>query len=107
MRYNPKIFIYQDLIGEEIYAKSKSNPNWVEFRKLGVVMDETKHTLCIQNMAQSSQVRKYVKDQYIFQCWLPQADGSKFLLEFDGSKIDLNPENRIKQLKKKKWRKLH
>ena len=125
MRYKPEIFIYLDLIGMDLYAKSKSNSTWQDFRKIGSVIDETKHTLRLQETiptltttaaapttaaatAPAPTIRKtYIKQHYIFQTWLPQEDGTTKLLQFDGAKIVGNPENRIKLIRKKYRRKLH
>lgn len=104
MRFNPEIFIYIDQIGLNLYGKHKYNKNWTEFRELGKVIDETKHTLVIQN---STSTKTYIKNQYIFRSWLPQMDQSKKLIEYDGQKIVGNPENRIKLIRKKHRRKLH
>jgi len=101
-RYNPKYFIYQDLIGVQIYAKNKFI-EWWEFKFIGTVVDETKNTLLVEN---DNHVKQYVKDQYIFQCWLPQQDGSLKLLQFEGKKIVGRPENRIKLIRKTR-RKYH
>jgi RNase P/RNase MRP subunit p29 len=102
-RYNPKYFVYQDLIGMTLYAKNKFNPNWTEFRLIGCVMDETRNTLLVQS---EFGYQKYIKNQYIFQVWLPQASGIAKLLQFDGQKLVGRPENRIKQIRKNR-RKFH
>jgi len=97
MRYNLKHFLYIDLIGVFLYGKHKFNPTFDQFQELGIVVDESKHTLLIQKGPES---KTYIKNQYVFQCWLPQPDGTKKLLEFDGEKIVGNPENRIKNIRK-------
>ena len=104
MRYKPQFVLYTDLIGMEIYARSKSNPTWCEFYSLGECVDETKNTLHCRT--QSGQ-KIYIKSQFIFQIWLPQDSGEKILLEFDGSKIVGNPEQRIKLIRKKIRKKMH
>ena len=104
MRNNPELFIYADLIGVELYAKSKSNPTWPEFIYLGECIDETKFTLHIRS---KSTTKVYVKDQYLFQSWLPQPDGSRVLLQFDGAKLVGAPEQRIKLIRKKQHKKFH
>jgi len=107
-RFKPEIFIYLDLIGMDLYAKSKTNSTWPDFRKIGQVIDETKHTLRVQEAIPAiSTIKTYIKQNYIFQTWLPQEDGTTKLLQFDGDKITGNPENRIKLIRKKYRRKLH
>jgi RNase P/RNase MRP subunit p29 len=87
-----------DLIGVELYAKSKTNPTWATFKEIGTVIDETKNTLIMQH---SDDIKTYIKSQYIFHVKIPPTDGSNNMLEFDGNKIIGNPENRIKKMKKK------
>ncbi|MHA1719351.1 MAG: ribonuclease P protein subunit [Promethearchaeota archaeon] len=99
-----KTFIYLDFIGIELYAKNKKNPNWSEFKFIGTVIDETKHTLRVKNENQS---KIYIKNQYIFRSWADQPDGTRKMIEFDGNKIEGRPENRIKLIRKKNRRKLH
>ena len=109
LRFRKKeIFIYLDLIGIDLYAKSKTNSTWQDFRKIGQVIDDTKHTLRVQETTPAtSTIKTYIKQNYIFQTWLPQEDGSTKLIQFDGDKIVGNPENRIKLIRKKYRRKLH
>ena len=107
-RFKPEIFIYLDLIGMDLYAQSKSNSTWPDFRKIGTVIDETKYTLRVQETTPAtSTIKTYIKQNYLFQTWLPQEDGTTKLLQFDGDKIKGNPENRIKLIRKKYRRKLH
>ena len=107
-RFKPEIFIYLDLIGMDLYAKSKTNSTWQDFRKIGQVIDETKHTLRVQETTPAtSKINTYIKQNYSFQTGLPQEDGSTKLIQFDGVKIVGNPENRIKLIRKKYRRKLH
>ncbi|WP_371802795.1 ribonuclease P protein subunit [Candidatus Lokiarchaeum ossiferum] len=103
-RFRPEIFVYLDQIGLNLYGKHKYNTTWADFRLLGNVIDETKFTLVIQD---SSSTKTYIKNQYIFRCWLPQSNGIKKLIQYDGDKIVGNPENRIKLIRKKHRRKLH
>ncbi|WP_457558099.1 ribonuclease P protein subunit [Candidatus Harpocratesius sp.] len=104
MRNNPEWFIYLDLIGVELDAKHKTNPNWKEFKFIGKCIDETKNTVIIQ---QHQSTKIFVKKEYIFRVWLPQDDGSKIQLEFDGIKIVGKPEQRIKLIRKKLHKKYH
>jgi RNase P/RNase MRP subunit p29 len=103
LRYNPKYFVYEDLIGMTIYAKSKYISTWTDFVLIGTVADETKNMLLVQS---ESGYKKYIKNQYLFQVWLPQSTGMAKLLQFDGQKIVGRPENRIKQIRKNR-RKFH
>ena len=100
-----------DLIEVELYARSKTNSTWQDFRKIGLVIDETKHTLRAQETTPAppatATIKTYIKQNYLFQTWLPQEDGTTKLLQFDGDKIKGNPENRIKLIRKKYRRKLH
>lgn len=103
MKSKARELVYTDLIGREMYAKHKSLPTWREFLHLGVVIDETKHTLRIRS---DGKIRTFVKNQYIFQCWIVDG-GQEFLVEFDGNKIHGRPEQRIKLIRKKFRSKLH
>ncbi len=104
MRFKPEIFVNLDQIGLNLHAKHKYNKTWSEFQEIGKVIDETKNMLVVQN---STSTKKYIKDQYIFRCWMPQENGIEKLLEYNGNKIVGNPENRIKLIRKKYRRKLH
>ena len=97
----PELFIYQDLIGVKLDAKHKQNSTAQSFRNIGTVIDETKNTLLVQN---GTTIKRYVKTQQIFRCWLTQPNGTQILLEFDGIKILGNPENRIKKIRKNRRR---
>lgn len=107
MKFNqndPRFIIYLDLIGRELDAKHKTNPKWSTFRKLGTVLNETRNTLFVKN---SHQIKQYVKDHFIFRCWLLQPHGIAKCVEFDGNKVIGKPEQRIKKLRKINRRKLH
>jgi RNase P/RNase MRP subunit p29 len=97
MKSNAKTFIYQDMIGVILYAKHKYNPTWTEFRIIGKVVDETKFTLVVQN---GQGIRIFIKNQYLFQSWIPAGSGQIQLIQFDGTKLVGLPEVRIKNLKK-------
>jgi len=97
-RNNPKYFINQDLIGVKLNAQHKHNHTWVGFKSLGTVIDETKYMVVVES--NSGEIKKYIKDQYIFQSELSQPDGSTLVLQFDGEKIVGRPEQRIKQIRK-------
>ena len=107
MKFKPnqlKYFIYLDLIGSEVYAKSKTDPEWNDFQFIGEVVEDTKYTLSIQK---NDTIKQYIKQNYIFRSWIVQTDDVSQLLEFDGSKIIGNPEQRIKKIRKKTRRRLH
>ncbi len=104
MRNNPELFTYLDLIGVELYAKNKSNPTWSDFRPIGMCVSESKYTL---KMEQHGSPKIFIKKEYQFRVWLPQDDGSKILVEFDGNKIVGRPEQRIKLIRKKLHKKYH
>ena len=67
MRSNPKYFIYQDLIGVKLYAKNKFNITWSEYKDIGLVIDETKNTLLLQ---QGTEIKRYIKNHFIFFCFI-------------------------------------
>lgn len=107
MKFNqndPNIFIYLDLIGRELYAKNKTQPNWTEFKFIGTVCNETKNSLFLKS---HGEIKQYIKDHFIFRCNLSQPEGIIKVLEFDGTKILGRPEQRIKKIKKINRRKLH
>ena len=111
MKFNqndPKYFLYLDLIGRELYGKSKQNSKWTDFRKIGIIVDETKNTVKLkENIATGCTIKQYIKDHFIFRCWLPQQEEDSYCVEFDGQKILGRPGQRIKKIRKKHWRKLH
>lgn len=90
-----KYLIYHDLIGFEVFLRHKSKSNESEFQNKGIIIDETKNLVIIQN---ENQVKKYIKKDFIFRFKL-----NNDLLEVDGSEIVGKPENRLRTLKKKKW----
>ncbi|MFW9948882.1 MAG: ribonuclease P protein subunit [Candidatus Thorarchaeota archaeon] len=90
-----KYLIYHDLIGFEVEARLKSKPNNNEFKKVGVVIDDTQNMLISEK---NKIIKKYIKKDYIFRFKLK--DGT---LEVNGAKIVGIPENRLRSLKKKKW----
>ncbi len=101
MNINPKYLIYHDLIGLDIYAKLKSKSNDIEeFIHIGLVIDDTKNMLITKK---EKEIKNYIKKKYIFQIELPKnIDDEQYILEIDGNKIIGRPENRLRNLKKKK-----
>ena len=92
---NPKYLIYHDLIGFQAYLKPKFKSKESEFQNKGIIIDETRNLVIIQN---KNQIKKYIKKDFIFRFTINTG-----LLEVDGSKIVGKPENRLRSLKKKKW----
>ncbi|TFG16879.1 MAG: ribonuclease P protein subunit [Promethearchaeota archaeon] len=92
---SPRYLIYHDLIGFEVFLKRKSKSKESKFLRKGIIIDETKNLVIIQN---ENQNKKYIKKDYTFRFKL-----NNDLLEVDGSKIVGKPENRLRSLKKKKW----
>ena len=88
--------IYHDLIGFKVYAKRKSKPLQSDFIEIGVVMDDT-HNMFITK--KDNQLKKYIKKDHVFRFALQEC-----MLEVDGEKVVGNPENRLRSLKKKNWR---
>ena len=99
---NPKFLIYHDLIGIFAYAKPKSKSNEKQFLPIGVVIDETRDMLIIEN---ATNVKRYIKKDYIFRFKIPNYlnEGEEYYLEVQGNKIVGLPVNRLRSLKKKRW----
>ena len=95
MMISPKYLIYHDLIGFEVKARLKSKSKDTEFSDVGVVIDDTQNML----ITEKNNVRKkFIKKDYDFRFKLNNGT-----LEVNGTKILGNPENRLRNLKKKKW----
>ncbi|SRR6056297_2013283 len=104
MKSNIKYITNLDLIGKEISAKHKYNKKtWKDYQNIGIVIDETKNMLITKK---HKKIKKYVKIQYKFRCWVPLSDQKRILIEFDGKNIQGTPAERIKKIKKPR-RKLH
>lgn len=96
---NPKFLIYHDLIGLSADAKAKQKRH-SDFSHIGVVIDDTENMLITKK---GTHTKKYVKKDYIFRFQLPtKNNGTHDLLEVDGSKIVGRPENRLRNLKRKR-----
>ena len=90
---DPKYIVYHDLIGFKVRVKPKKKKG--EFTDSGIIIDETKNLLIVEN---DNKTKKYVKKEYQFRLLF---EGG--MLEVDGNKIIGIPENRLRNLKKKKW----
>ncbi|MFX1257591.1 MAG: ribonuclease P protein subunit [Promethearchaeota archaeon] len=101
MKVNPKYLIYHDLIGLEGYAKLKSKSLDRKFSEIGIVIDESKNILITEK---NKKIKKYIKKDYIFRFKLPNEnnDEEKSLLEVNGTKVVGRPENRLRNLKRKR-----
>ena len=89
---NPNYVIYHDLIGFKVFIKRKSKSS--EFKDIGTVINETKNMIITEK---DNQIKKYIKKDHIFR--LSMED---ITVEFDGLKILGTPENRLRNLKKKR-----
>jgi RNase P/RNase MRP subunit p29 len=95
MMISPKYLIYHDLIGFEVKARLKSKSKDTDFLDIGVVIDDTQNML----ITEKNNVRKkFIKKDYEFRFKLNNGT-----LEVNGTKILGIPENRLRNLKKKKW----
>ena len=99
MKINPKYLIYHDLIGFHIYAKNKSKPIDSQFADIGTVVDDSKSMLITEK---NNIIKKYIKKDHIFRIDI-QNDEEKKILEVNGEKIVGRPENRLRNLRKKRW----
>lgn len=103
MKANPKYIIYHDLIGFYAHAKlySKKNKN-KNFKDIGMVIDDTKNMLITEK---NKVTKKYIKKDHIFRFKLPNEENKnkEYMLEVKGTKIVGRPENRLRNLRKKRW----
>ena len=95
MNINPEYLIYHDLIGIYAYAKSISKEN--NFIEIGEVIDESKNILITEK---NKQIKKYIKKNYIFRFKISHENND--LLEVSGTKLVGRPENRLRNLRKKR-----
>ena len=94
MNINPKYLIYHDLIGLNAFA---SKPKEKIFSDIGVVIDESKNMLITEK---NKTIKKYVKKDYIFRFRFSNENHD--ILEVLGTKIVGRPENRLRNLRKKR-----
>jgi RNase P/RNase MRP subunit p29 len=101
MNLNPKYLIYHDLIGLDVFGKEKSKSKVIKFSDFGKVIDESKNMLITEK---NRLVKKYIKKDHIFRFNLPNFEDDKenYLIEVNGLKIVGLPENRLRNLKKKR-----
>jgi len=100
MKMNPKYLIYHDLIGIRALALRNDKLKSGNFMDIGTVVDETKNMLITKN---NNKKKLYIKKNHIFRFILPKNDGKPIILEVEGRKIVGRPEDRIKDIKKRRW----
>ncbi|TFG04567.1 MAG: hypothetical protein EU539_10575 [Promethearchaeota archaeon] len=102
MKVNPKHLIHHDLIGIRAQAKTKSNSKNKQFKDIGTIIDDTKNMLIVQK---ENLVKKYIKKDHVFRFKIFQENNTdhEYLLEVEGTKIVGRPENRLRNLSRKRW----
>lgn len=105
----PDNLVFHELIGLPVRARQKSGkkkrrkrkcpPHSQTYRTTGTVVDETKHLLVIETYEQHEE-KKFIKVRNMFRFTLP--DGS--VVEVDGDRIAGRPEDRLKNIRKKRWK---
>lgn len=95
---DPKYVIYHDLIGFKIKVKPKSKKSG--FRDYGTVINDTENMLVTQQ--EDNSVKNLIKKNYLFRILLPDSEEGSIVLEVDGAKLVGRPENRLRNLKKKR-----
>jgi RNase P/RNase MRP subunit p29 len=103
MKVAPKYLIYHDLIGLEAWALRNDKLKTGDFVSIGTVIDETRNMLITEI---KNKKKKYIKTNYTFRFKLPIENGEPIVLEVVGYKVVGRPENRIKNIKKKRWIKI-
>jgi len=86
--------ILHELIGLESMVMASSNPTSKGIK--GIVVDETKNTLVIE---QDDVRKRIIKQDSVFRFKLPNGT----ILEIDGSAIIGRPEDRVKKKIKRRW----
>ncbi|TFG09514.1 MAG: hypothetical protein EU535_09030 [Promethearchaeota archaeon] len=102
MKVNPKYLIYHDLIGLSAQAKTKSRSENKNFKDIGTIIDDTKNMLIAQK---ENLVKKYIKKDHVFRFTIFQENSTdnEYLLEVEGTQIIGRPENRLRNLNRKRW----
>jgi len=102
MKIDPKYLIYHDLIGLNVLGIPKSKFKIARFSDFGKIIDESKNMLITEK---NKQVKKYIKKDHIFRFIIPNFEDNKeknLIEEVNGFKIVGLPENRLRNLKKKR-----
>lgn len=86
--------ILHELIGLESLVMRSSNPSCKGIK--GIVVDETKNTLVIE---QDDVRKRIIKQDSFFRFKLPNGT----IIEIDGSAIIGRPEDRVKKKIKRRW----
>jgi RNase P/RNase MRP subunit p29 len=102
VKVNLKYLIYHDLIGLNAYVERVSKSRKKEFRDIGKVIDDTQNMLITQK---DNEIKKFIKKDHIFRFELPQEKENEAvsLVEVKGTKIIGRPENRLRNLGRKRW----
>jgi RNase P/RNase MRP subunit p29 len=102
MKANPKYIIYHDLIGFHAYAKRITKKKKENYEDIGMIIDDTKNMLITEK---NNLTKKYIKKEHIFRIKLQSEknDSEQYLLEVKGIKIVGRPENRLRNLRKRRW----
>ena len=102
MKVNPKYLIYHDLIGFKAYAKLISKKQNENYRDIGFIIDDTKNMLITEK---NNITKKYVKKDHVFRIKLPNErnPSDEYMVEIEGAKIVGRPENRLRNLRKRRW----
>ncbi|MFX1392532.1 MAG: ribonuclease P protein subunit [Promethearchaeota archaeon] len=95
MNLNPKFLIYHDLIGLHASAKPKKKKIFLD---IGVVIDDSKNILITEK---NNKIKKYIKKDHIFRFKFSNENNN--MLEVVGTKIVGRPENRLRNIRKRKW----
>ena len=103
MKIDPKYLIYHDLIGLEAWALRNDKLKTSKYVGIGIVIDETRNMLITEI---NKKKKMYIKENHTFRFKLPSDDGEPIVLEVVGHKIVGRPENRIKNIKKRRWIKI-
>ncbi len=102
MKANPKYLIYHDLIGFNAYAILISKKQNEVYKDIGMIIDDTKNMLITEK---NKITKKYVKKDHIFRIKLPSEKNQReeYMVEVEGAKIVGRPENRLRNLRKRRW----
>ena len=106
MPITAKNIVFHEFIGllvkvrQKSGNKSRSAQPSHEFRTEGVVVDETKHLFLVETKAH--EIKKIIKKNSVLRVTLPDEAGT--VVEIDGTKLVGNPEDRLKNIRKKRWK---